>query len=75
MTTALLAATAIIHAMLAVPIKSIPTIKPAVHPRQLSPYRPPATTALFMRLNGNAPCSAHSSRQRASLARLSGVSA
>jgi hypothetical protein len=38
-----------------------------VHPRQLNPYRPPATIALRIRLNGNAPYSAHSSRHDASV--------
>ena len=50
------------------------SINPALHPRQLNPYRPPATIALRMRLNGNGPWSAHSSRHSASVARLRGVS-
>jgi hypothetical protein len=28
------------------PINTLATIKPALHPRQLNPYRLPATTAL-----------------------------
>src|SRR5215467_14589179 len=61
------------HHSLDIPSRTMATMSAALHPMQLRPYRTPATAALRIRLKGSGPCSAHSSRQRAWLARLIGL--